>query len=87
VATRAIVAASVLATVGGSCAVAWMKLRGLWPGDLLLAYVFLPCSLFLIADALRSIYRDRRYLFSRWVRLVIATVFLAIHVDILWLRH
>lgn len=81
--TRNLFLASLGATVAFSYAIAYPKLKGLALGNLLLDYLFVPIGVFLFLDAVISLFRDDRYLLTRLCRVIIVTIFVTIHIQML----
>lgn len=84
--TRHIFGISLVATVAVFYGVAWMKLEGMAAGRLLLGYLFVPVGLFLLVDAVWSLFRDDRYLATRFCRVIIFTIYATIHIQMLLAR-
>jgi hypothetical protein len=84
--TRNIFLISLVATMASFYAVAWMKLEGVAAGKLVLDYLFVPVGLFLFVDGVWSLFRDDRYLATRFCRIIIFTIYTTIHVQMLLSR-
>ena len=70
-------------TAIASYLIAFMKLKSIWLGKFLLDYLFLPISIFLIFDGIKSINKDNKYLATRLIRIVIGTIVLTLHINFL----
>ena len=76
--------AAALGATGACCwLTAWMKLQGLAAGRFLLDYMFIPVGLFLVIDGTVSLFRDDLYPVTRLCRVIIAVIFITIHIQML----
>lgn len=84
--TSRLFAISLGLTLAAGITLAWLKVRELAAGRLLLDYLFLPLGLFLFLDAAIGFFRNDRYFVTRYCRLLISVIFLALHVQMLLAR-
>ena len=64
--------------------IAYMKLKKIGLGVILLDYLFLPISIFLVVDGIMSIIKDDRYFLTRTIRVAIGTNIFIIHLYVLF---
>ena len=81
--TRTVFLFSLVATVVLSYGIAWLKLKGVRVGGLALGYLFAPLGVFLFLDAVWSLFWDDNYLVTRFCRIIIVTIFVTIHIQML----
>jgi len=64
--------------------IAYIKLKKIGLGVILLDYLFLPISIFLVVDGIMSIIKDDRYFLTRTIRVAIGTNIFIIHLYVLF---
>jgi hypothetical protein len=62
----------------------YMKLKKIWLGVILLDYLFLPVSIFLVVDGVMSIIKNDKYFLTRTIRVAIGTFMFTVHFYVLF---